>query len=60
MNDNVIKVTPDEMRILSSTKSSIDWMKKNNQDGRHSEQIDRESNLIRSFFDKILGKPTSD
>lgn len=53
---NVIYLDPANAIVMNNIKGSIAYMKERNQGGKFDLQIDRETQVLRSFFNEVLGK----
>ena len=50
----VFHLTPETALSYSSIKKSVDFMHGNNSDGKYSEQIVREKNILKSYLTQIV------
>jgi len=57
--NNVIYLDPANAITMNMLKGSIAYMRAKNADGKYSMQIDRETEVLGTFFDEVLGRSTA-
>ena len=53
---NVIYLDPANAQTMNMLKGSIAYMRSKNAEGKYNLQIDRETEVLKSFFNEVLGK----
>ena len=61
MTAEIIHLDMSNARTMNNIKGSIAWMVSKNTDGKYSDQIDRERDVLKHFFNVTLGRnPAND